>query len=36
MKEPLHVLCDYCHKGAVRITGAEMYPHRPDLAAKQF
>lgn len=25
------VICDYCSKPAVQITGATIYPHRPDL-----
>jgi hypothetical protein len=28
------VLCDYCGQPAVLVTGAEVYPHRPDLADK--
>ncbi|PPE78258.1 hypothetical protein C3941_19530 [Kaistia algarum] len=30
------VPCTYCGKAAELVTGATMYPHRPDLAAKQF
>lgn len=29
-------LCPYCGGTAVLVSGAEMYPHRPDLAAKMF
>ena len=30
------VTCDYCGGAAERITGAVLYPHRPDLAHKVF
>lgn len=30
------VRCDYCHKPAKLVTGAEAYPHRPDLHHKKF
>jgi hypothetical protein len=30
------VVCDYCGNGAQLVTGREVYPHRPDLYAKQF
>lgn len=28
--------CDYCHRDAELVTGAAIYPHRPDLFAKYF
>lgn len=28
--------CNYCNKKAVRVGGDVIYPHRPDLAQKQF
>ena len=28
--------CGYCHNPAPLVTGREVYPHRPDLYAKQF
>lgn len=28
--------CVYCHEPAKLVTGREVYPHRPDLFAKQF
>jgi hypothetical protein len=28
--------CSYCAAAAKLVTGAEIYPHRPDLAALQF
>ena len=30
------VLCNYCQKPAERVTGYEIYPHRPDLYRKTF
>jgi hypothetical protein len=30
------VTCDYCGDPAVLVTGREVYPHRPDLAHRQF
>jgi hypothetical protein len=30
------VKCDYCGSGAVRATGKEIYPHRPELYSKLF
>ena len=30
------VSCDYCGLPAERCTGADIYPHRPDLAEKRF
>lgn len=30
------VLCDYCGQPAELVTGAEIYPRRPDLAHKQI
>lgn len=30
------VNCPYCGKGAKRVYGLTIYPHRPDLAEKQF
>lgn len=31
-----HIKCDYCHRDAKRVTGKEIYPHRPELFGKQF
>ncbi len=28
--------CPYCQRPADRVTGKEIYPHRPDLAKKKF
>ena len=28
--------CDYCQREAELVTGAVIYPHRPDLALKSF
>lgn len=28
--------CDYCHRDAKLVTGAAIYPHRPDLFARFF
>ena len=28
----MNVRCPYCHAAAERVTGREIYPHRPDLA----
>lgn len=30
------VLCDYCSKPAKLVTGAKIYPHRPDLKHLKF
>lgn len=30
------VLCSYCERPAHLVTGAELYPHRPDLALRYF
>lgn len=30
------VVCDYCGNKAARVTGREIYPHRPDLYGKRF
>ncbi len=30
------VICDYCAQPAEPCTGADIYPHRPDLAHKRF
>lgn len=30
------VKCDYCGSDAARVTGKEIYPHRPDLYSLQF
>lgn len=30
------VLCDYCGRQAPLVTGAKVYPHRPDLHARRF
>jgi len=30
------VVCPYCQRDAVKVTGKEIYPHRPDLYAKTF
>jgi hypothetical protein len=30
------VTCPYCDNAAELVTGAEIYPHRPDLAALRF
>lgn len=30
------VLCNYCGRDSERVTGATMYPHRPDLARRLF
>lgn len=30
------VLCNYCLNPAKLVTGADIYPHRPDLYSKQF
>lgn len=32
----MSVICDYCDKPAELVTGAEVYPHRPDLHHKKF
>lgn len=33
---PESVECPYCRAAAPRVTGADIYPHRPDLASKSF
>lgn len=30
------ITCPYCQQPAIQVGGAAIYPHRPDLAAKQF
>ena len=30
------VICDYCHRNAQLVTGATIYPHRPDLFHRWF
>ena len=30
------IICQYCGERATLITGAEVYPHRPDLHGKKF
>lgn len=30
------ILCPYCGAAAKCVTGADIYPHRPDLASKRF
>jgi hypothetical protein len=32
----VRVLCDYCEQPAELVTGAVMYPRRPDLAGRMF
>lgn len=32
----MRVKCDYCGKNAELVTGAKIYPHRPDLHGKMF
>lgn len=34
--EPLPPTCPYCTAPAECVTGAQVYPHRPDLAGKTF
>lgn len=34
--KPQPVICNYCKKPAVLATGADIYPHRPDLAGLKF
>lgn len=29
-------VCPYCNQASARVTGADAYPHRPDLKAKTF
>lgn len=29
-------VCPYCHNPSALVTGAEIYPHRPDLHHKRF
>lgn len=33
---PPAVECPYCGSRASNVTGADIYPHRPDLASKRF
>ncbi|WP_028492623.1 zinc-finger-containing protein [Thioalkalivibrio sp. ALE19] len=35
-RKPKAPLCPYCGERSERVTGAEVYPHRPDLAGKAF
>lgn len=30
------VICPYCHMGALRMTGRELYPAKPELANKHY
>ncbi len=30
------IFCPYCHSPALMVTGARLYPHRPDLTHKKF
>lgn len=32
----IRVVCPYCDKPAALVTGAAIYPHRPDLFGKKF
>lgn len=32
----MHVMCDYCSRPTEYVTGATVYPHRPDLAGRRF
>lgn len=32
----MNVVCDYCGQEAVKETGEQVYPHRPDLYSKTF
>lgn len=32
----MNVICPYCNRSAVLVTGSVIYPHRPDLVAKRF
>ena len=32
----MSVTCPYCHREAKLVTGADIYPHRPDLVRKVF
>jgi hypothetical protein len=34
--KPSNPSCAYCGKLAALVTGADLYPHRPDLHAKRF
>jgi hypothetical protein len=36
MKPPIFVLCPYCPRSARLVSGAAIYPHRPDLYTKKF
>lgn len=36
MTPPPHIPCPYCERQALPVTGAVLYPHRPDLARKRF
>lgn len=31
-----HVFCDYCRRHAKLVSGAVIYPHRPDLSHRMF
>lgn len=32
----MKILCDYCQKETMHVTGKEIYPHRPDLWSLNF
>lgn len=32
----MNPICHYCGKESERVTGAQIYPHRPDLHGKRF
>jgi hypothetical protein len=32
----MKVICDYCNRPAKFVTGAKLYPHRPDLIGHKF
>lgn len=35
-RRAVRVVCDYCHRDAVRVGAEKIYPHRPDLLGKWF
>lgn len=35
-KLPIPPMCPYCQKFSEQVTGAKIYPHRPDLYGKTF
>lgn len=35
-RKEYEVVCPYCGNVAVRVTGKEIYPHRPDLEERSF